>query len=384
MTPIINLHNIVIKSSSNPHDDLPSDMKMFAQLIVDGNILVQTVPAELAADQKSWKLTFDCKVPQQALSFSVAIMRHSSSQGIRLLGSIEIGRGEILTSVQQKSRFCLELMKVNPDGPSLTLTAGFSISDSSTTPSRFNANEFAQNQVNSLNGQMIRPGLVQIKDDTDNQVQVDSLDLWVMHERILLLSNTDENRALFLNILGNICLKCYQTSGVVAYLNQAVCAYDDALRDGLTGAPSLGDLGIALLYRFEWLSSLSDLNKSILMFEDAARLTPDGHPDKPRTLNNLGISLFRRSERLGDLSDLKNSILMLENAVQLTPDGHPDKPERLSNLGNSLLDHFERLGNLSDLNKSMLMFEDAVRLTPDGHPNKLATLLNLGNSLFRR
>jgi hypothetical protein len=104
--------------------------------------------------------------------------------------------------------------------------------------------------------------------------------------------------------------------------------------------------------------------------------------DKPSRLNNLGNSLFYRFERLGDLSDINKSVLMKEDAVQLTPDGHPDKPSRLNNLGNSLAHRFERLGDLSDINKSVLMFEDAVQLTPDGHPDKPSRLNNLGNSLF--
>ncbi|KAJ7887832.1 hypothetical protein B0H14DRAFT_2162065, partial [Mycena olivaceomarginata] len=87
-------------------------------------------------------------------------------------------------------------------------------------------------------------------------------------------------------------------------------------------------------------------------------------------LNNLGSSLLSRCERLGDLSDLNKSIMMKEDAVQLTPDGHPDKPGKSSNLGNSLFHRFERLSDLSDLNKSIMMKEDAVQLTLDGHPEK--------------
>ncbi|KAF8193140.1 hypothetical protein K438DRAFT_1969623 [Mycena galopus ATCC 62051] len=62
MTPIINLHNIVIKSSSNPHNDLPSDMKLFAHFIIDGKILLQTLPVEATAGQNSWKLAVGWKV----------------------------------------------------------------------------------------------------------------------------------------------------------------------------------------------------------------------------------------------------------------------------------------------------------------------------------
>ncbi|KAJ7110487.1 TPR-like protein [Mycena epipterygia] len=203
-----------------------------------------------------------------------------------------------------------------------------------------------------------------------------------MHERILLCCQSNDSRARWLNILGDIFLQSYQASATVDDLSQAVCAYNDAVRDDPKSVIYLADLGSSLQHRFERLGSLPDINRSVVMRKAAVVLTPDGHPDKPGRLNNLGNSLFRRFERLGDLSDLNKSIMMLEDAVQLTPDGDPDKPGRLNNLGNSLLRHFERLGDLSDLKKSIMMLEDAVQLTPDGHPEKPVRLNNLGNSLL--
>ena len=92
-------------------------------------------------------------------------------------------------------------------------------------------------------------------------------------------------------------------------------------------------------------------------------LTPDGHTDKPSCLNNLGNSLLTCFEQLGGLSDLNRSIQVFEDAVVLTPDGHTDNPSCLNKLGNSLLTRFEQLGGLSDLNRSIQVREDAVVLT---------------------
>ncbi|KAJ7193467.1 TPR-like protein [Mycena pura] len=205
-----------------------------------------------------------------------------------------------------------------------------------------------------------------------------------MHERILLCYQSNDNRARLLNILGDILLNSYQLSGTVDDVNQAVCAYSDAVRDDPGSVIYLADLGTSLQCRFECLGSLLDINQSVEMLESAVQLTPDGHPDKPSRLNNLGNSLLGRFERLGDLSNINKSVLMFEDAVKLTPDGHPEKPSRLNNLGYSLLRRFERLGDLSDMNKSVLMFEDAVKLTPNGHPDKPSLLNNLGSSLLRR
>ncbi|KAJ6540777.1 CHAT domain-containing protein [Mycena capillaripes] len=167
-------------------------------------------------------------------------------------------------------------------------------------------------------------------------------------------------------------------------LNQAVCAYDDAVRDGLVNARSLEDLGIGLGHRFEQLGDVGDITKCVLVMQDAAKLTPDGHPGKPSRLKNLGDSLCRRFERLGDLGDLNKSVSILEDAVHLTPDDHPHKSSILSNLGNSLLVRFKRLSDLGDLEKSVLVSEDAVRLTPDGHPDQPSMLIHLGHSLLVR
>ncbi|KAJ7734062.1 hypothetical protein B0H16DRAFT_1695911 [Mycena metata] len=257
-------------------------------------------------------------------------------------------------------------------------------------------------------------------------------DLSDINKSVLMLENAVQltpdghpDKPSRLNNLGNSLLIRFQRLGNLSDINKSVLMLEDAVQltpDGHPHKPSLfNNLGESLFRRFERLDDLDDLNqsalrfeaavgfdptskilipippwllgrfaqfgdikKSVLVLEDAVRLTPDGHPDKPSRLNNLGRSLVCRFERLGDLSDINKSVLMFEDAVKLTPDGHPDKPSRLNNLGGSLVRRFERLGDLSNINKSVLMFEDAVKLTPDGHPDKPSRLNNLGNSLLGR
>lgn len=84
--------------------------------------------------------------PFYALSFSVAVLRQSEMEGTRLVGYVEIGRGEILESVRLNRCRCspltlstitkdfnvafqLQLNKVNLDGLSLKFSAGFSVSE---------------------------------------------------------------------------------------------------------------------------------------------------------------------------------------------------------------------------------------------------------------
>jgi len=129
---------------------------------------------------------------------------------------------------------------------------------------------------------------------------------------------------------------------------------------------------------------MGDIEKSILSLEDAVRLTPDGHTDKPGLLNNLGNSLLTRFEHLGEIANIDKAILSFEDAAHLTPDGHTNKQILLNNLGTSLMIHFERLGEKGDIEKAASRLEEAVRFTPDGHAYKPHYLTNLGNLLFMR
>ncbi|KAF8143024.1 hypothetical protein K438DRAFT_657633 [Mycena galopus ATCC 62051] len=110
---VIKLHSIRITSLTNPHDDLPGDMKMFAQLIIEGNIFLQTLPVALEDDQMSWKLGFGCNIPPHAPTFSIAVLRQSETEGTRLIGYVEIGRGEALGSVESSKSFQLQLNKIS-------------------------------------------------------------------------------------------------------------------------------------------------------------------------------------------------------------------------------------------------------------------------------
>ncbi|KAJ7466022.1 TPR-like protein [Mycena latifolia] len=410
MAETIRLQSIHIKSRTNPHDDLPVDMQMFAQLILEGNIFLQTVPMDSEESRNSWKLDVECNIPSHMPTFSVAILRQCKTGGKRLLGSVDIGKGEVIKAMESNQRgFHLELNKVNPDGPSLEFSGGFSVSDAATTAIlRFNVLDTLDTHITSLQSPGILDDLRRIRDGMSSQPIVDPLQLSVMHERILLLPYRQSKRARFLKILGDISLRCYMTSGAVSSLNHAVSAYDDAVRDDPRSAAYMSDLDVALTKRFERVGDLADLsrqldnlgnlllsrfehggdlndiNEAVSKFEAAVELTPDGHPDMPKHLANLGTSLSRRFERLGDLTDINTAVTKFQAAVELTPDGHPSKPSRLGNLGNSLSRRFEHLGDFSDITLAVSKFEAAVELVPSGHPVMSRLLFNLGNVLGRR
>ncbi|KAF7328571.1 hypothetical protein MVEN_02545100 [Mycena venus] len=108
---VIQLQNIRITSLTNPHNDLPRDMFMSAQLIIKGNIFLQTIAVAPEQDQRSWKLLFGCEIPPHARTVVVTALRHSKTEGIRLLGHAEIAREKILRSAKLNLSFELELNK---------------------------------------------------------------------------------------------------------------------------------------------------------------------------------------------------------------------------------------------------------------------------------
>ncbi|KAJ7465619.1 CHAT domain-containing protein [Mycena latifolia] len=358
-------------------------MQMSAQFIINEHIFLQTVLLESEASQSTWKLDFGCKISLNTPVFLVAILRHSKTAGTRLLGSVKIGTGDVLGLIQANHSFKIVLKKVNPDGPLLELFAGVSASDRSSTP--LSGLDMADINIGENRITSVKPR--GITDDLQYmmiQGPMDPLELWAMHERILLLPQSNGTRARYLNMLGDICQECYTNTGGVEDLSQAVGAYTDAVRDDPMSAMYLADLGSVLCQRFERLGNLGDINQGRDLCEAAVRMTLEGHPDMPSRLNNLGISLCRRFDRLGDFIDLNESVSTFKAIVSLTPEGHPDKPSQLNNLGNSLIRRFEHLGELTDLSDSVSKFEAAVRLTPDGHPGMPSWLNNLGNSLRSR
>ncbi|KAJ6540398.1 CHAT domain-containing protein [Mycena capillaripes] len=167
-------------------------------------------------------------------------------------------------------------------------------------------------------------------------------------------------------------------------MNEAICAYEDAVRDDPENAIYLKDLGMALHHRFQQLGDIMDINKAVVIYRDAVRLTPDSHPDKAYRLMDLGNCLIDHFKRCNDLQDLDEAIKKHEDAVCLIPDHDSDRPAMLTRLGFQLVARFNRLGNLDDLCHGISRQEDAVALTPDGDPNKPSILMNLGIALHTR
>ncbi|KAF7328560.1 hypothetical protein MVEN_02543900 [Mycena venus] len=380
---------------------------MSAELIISGNIFLETVRVASDGSANSWKLGFGCYIPFDAPTFVIAIKRHSETEGSRLVGSIEIRREKVIVGIEQSSNFqnSCQLKKVNPDGPLLQFNAGFSVSVASPSQrSDFSVIGISENNITSVKRYGIDSALAEIKSSVakkTSSISAVSTQLSVIHERILLFSDGSEKRPLGLEILGSvwsqfkgnqrrgrwlymlgeICDDFYSITGALDVLKRGVCVYSDAVRDSPGSARYLSRLSTLLRMRFERLSNIADLKRSISTSEAAVQLTPDGHRDKPILLDTLGIAHLRYFERFGALTNINESVAMHEAAVNLS---HGNKPGPLVNLGNSLLARFHHLDDLADIDGSVSMFETALRMSSDDDPFRPIILNNFGNCLFHR
>ncbi|KAJ6548811.1 CHAT domain-containing protein [Mycena capillaripes] len=224
-------------------------MQMFAQLIIDKDIFLQTVSVDAEFSQKSWKLQPECKIPEHSNTFLLAILRHSKTQGTRLLGYTEVTRDEAIVSAEDKTRLCLDVVKVNHDGPLLKLRANISVVESPTTkPS--NGIHPLENEAHSVRSDFrtTEAHLKQMGENSNRKSLPDALELWVMHERILFLPSSSQ-RAELLAQLGDICSAQWKVSHAADQLSQAICAYEDAVRDDPENVAYRESLDVAQSHR---------------------------------------------------------------------------------------------------------------------------------------
>ncbi|KAJ6549919.1 hypothetical protein B0H19DRAFT_1073823 [Mycena capillaripes] len=325
---------ISITSMNNPNEDIPGDMQMFAQVAIKNKIFLQTVSlvAESSEQPVTWKLQVDCNLPCSLSTFVIAIMGRKEAGGTRLLGFLRITMDEILRLTKFNIYFFQrQLRKINPDGPSLELSAEFQ--EPTAQPVR--------SEIDVLDAQIISLKKYGIDQDMEKinftvvektQSSTNSLQVQVMHERILMLSDTNKRRDHRLNMLGKLCLKSFRLYGTVEDLHQSISIHADAVRDAGGVANFCVDFGVSLHQCYEQLGNLSDLTQAVLIIESALELTPHGELDMPSLVNNLGNSLLSRFERFGNLDDLTKAKSILESAVKLTPESHAHRVAQLYSL----------------------------------------------------
>lgn len=132
------------------------------------------------------------------------------------------------------------------------------------------------------------------------------------------------------------------------------------------GRPSrLFWLSYNLYGRFRQSGDQVDLDRSILLAQEAAETGSADNQVRLEANWTLGCSLFTRFRRSGAMEDLERAIQVTEEAIATTPPAYLTSA-LVANLGVMLWSRFSRLGDLADLQKSIQAIEKPIVPFPRG------------------
>ncbi|EMT65582.1 Putative 30S ribosomal protein S17P-like protein [Fusarium odoratissimum] len=207
-------------------------------------------------------------------------------------------------------------------------------------------------------------------------------------------SANDRRQAAYLNHLANRLGDEYLRTNNAEYLREAIEHAEQAVKitteDHPNRAAWLNDLGVLLGERFSSTGTIDDLEQAIEIGRRAGGATRavgatlPSHPDYAGRLNTLGGLLSDRYLRTQSLSDLEESIELGQEAVDTTPSQHPNRVRRLDNLADSFGRRHSRTGHMNDLEKAIQIEREVIKVTPDNHPDQPAYLNNLGIRLSHK
>jgi len=140
-------------------------------------------------------------------------------------------------------------------------------------------------------------------------------------------------------------------------------------------------LGVSLGHRFTQKREVVDLDKAVLVLQEAVQLSSDGSPGILSFLSDLDESCSRRFDILQHPSDTYQSLLTRKRILHLTSDEDLQKLYRLDALGLSFFLHGQQLCDIVALNESISVYEIAMALVPVDHSLKPSLLNNLGLAL---
>ena len=116
----------------------------------------------------------------------------------------------------------------------------------------------------------------------------------------------------------------YRQVGDRGALDEAASAWESILTSpGLGETPerfqlaAWNDAGGVFLRRFWAQGVLHDLDRALVLWQQAVQGTPPDSPDLPGYLNNLGTGLSTRYARTGSLADLEESIRVYQQALTI-------------------------------------------------------------------
>ncbi|KAI0852643.1 CHAT domain-containing protein [Daldinia vernicosa] len=158
--------------------------------------------------------------------------------------------------------------------------------------------------------------------------------------------------------------------------------HEDSLADL---ANRMSNLGAALINRYSWTCSMSDLNSALDKLDMATNLVPVGHRAYIDIGNNFADCLGNLDRAVSiltgilyalalRLNDLNHAIDITTAVVDATPHNHPHQAKRLALFGEVLTSRYQQTGSITDLSRSI----------PEDHPARPQLLDSLAAGLVFR
>ncbi|OJA10755.1 hypothetical protein AZE42_04254 [Rhizopogon vesiculosus] len=140
----------------------------------------------------------------------------------------------------------------------------------------------------------------------------------------------------------------------------ALCPITVSTHNDMRNLMQLSDAGHCILGRFHRTQDFRDLDQSIMHFESARDLCPDGYPSRPAVLFNLAAARFISCQVKGTYLDLDIPISLFQEALDSHPTGHPDRPTTQLHLALALLSRFGTRGFQMDANAAEELLNEVL------------------------
>lgn len=196
-----------------------------------------------------------------------------------------------------------------------------------------------------------------------------------------------EMRILSLGNLGAGFQGRYERTGKPADLNAAISQYQAALGLGAEAPgtqPIYANLSGVMRIRFEQDRDPADLDAAIEYGQAATAANPPGTVYHAPSLSNLGIALIRRFQHGGALRDADDAVSALRAALRSVPPDSPDYAGMQGNLSQALLNRYRRTDAAADLDDAVTAGQLALQHGQRADPRYAAMMLSAATTLRQR
>lgn len=191
------------------------------------------------------------------------------------------------------------------------------------------------------------------------------------------LSPTEQVSPQMLSARHMLLMRKCQEEPSLKFIEDAISTGRDLLASlpNEKGGAILGNIALAMRWRYDLTNNPEALSDSIRLGEDSIRVKVSGDSNYFERMSNLSNSLRIRFERLGGFEDLNRAVQLARRAIQVssTYDAHGGN---LSNLALALRMRHERVRQEADLDEAIEIGRQVVERTNPGHPDRAMILSN--------